>query len=520
MNVLLITADQFRSECLSVAGHAVVKTPHLDRLAEDGTRFTQHFGQCSPCGPSRASLLTGMYQMNHRSVQNGTPLEAGFTNLAQMVRTSGYTPWVIGYTDTSLDPRGLHPRDPRAGRYSEMLPGGVQFAPGSEEGSTDPAWLLHLQDLGYANWKKPFRQKDGFAAESLARGPTFAPAEVKAEHGLSAFTTDRALRCVRQYGDAPWFLHVSYHRPHPPLIATEPWHAMYDLEDVPDFQALASLDDERAIHPFMPFRLARLEMNPRLPLDGPHPNNNVQWRQARATYYGLVSELDDQIGRLLAGMKALNAYDDTLIIFTSDHGEMLGDHWCWGKETPFDQAVHVPCIVRSPQASKAARGRVVDDFSEHVDIMPTVLDYIGAQIPLQCDGRSLREFAEGATPSAWRDEVHWEYDFRSITDDSVDKHFGLSIDELGLAVTRTTTRKYVHFSALPPLFYDVAADPSELVNLAGEPSQAEQILHMAQRMLSWRMAFNRRELTGIRLHKGQQIHAAAERRILKGQAPP
>ena len=132
-NILLITADQFRADAMSGAGHPLVKTPHLDRLAEDGVRFAQHYSQCPPCGPSRTSLLTGMYQMNHRSVQNGTPLDGAFTNLAELVRTARYTPWLIGYTDTTLDPRRLHPNDPRAGRYEELLPGIQQFAPGSEE---------------------------------------------------------------------------------------------------------------------------------------------------------------------------------------------------------------------------------------------------------------------------------------------------------------------------------------------------------------------------------------------------
>lgn len=514
MNVLLITADQFRADCLSSAGHPLVKTPHLDRLAEEGTRFAQHFGQCPPCGPSRTSLLTGMYQMNHRSVQNGTPLDASFTNLAEMARTVGYVPWLIGYTDTTMDPRRFHPRDPRVGRYEELLPGIMQYAPGSEEGSGDTDWRRNLRDLGYANWDQPFRQKKGFEKQLAEKGPSYAPIELKAEHSDTAYTADRALRFLRQNEGQSWFLHVSFLRPHPPILAPEPWHGLYRLEDVPDFKTLSSLEAERAIHPFMPFRLDRLEMNPVLPLDGPHPNSNPAWRQMRATYYGLVSELDHHVGRILSALKSQGIYDKTLVIFTSDHGEMLGDHWCWGKETPFDASVHVPFIIRSPLAPKSARGRVVEDFSEHIDVMPTVLDYLGAQTPLQCDGRSMRAFIEGGKPARWRDDVRWEFDFRSVPDDKVDRHFGLSIDELTLAAIRTRTAKYVHFAALPPLYYDLTKDPGELNNLAGDPSSAPDMLALARRMLTWRMVFNRRELTGIRLQKGTQVHAARERRIL------
>jgi arylsulfatase A-like enzyme len=513
LNVLLITADQFRADCLSAAGHPTVRTPALDRLAADGVCFARHFGQCPPCGPARTSLLTGMYQMNHRSVQNGTPLDASFTNLAEMVRTVGYTPWVIGYTDTSIDPRKLHPRDPRAGRYEELLPGIQQYAPGSELGSGDSDWRLYLKDLGYAGWDTPYRQAPVDAAPA-SRGPTYAPTAIKPEHSDTAYTADRAMRFFRQNRGNPWFLHVSFLRPHPPIVATRPWHDMYRPEDVPEFAALPSIEDERAFHPFMPFRLERLEMNPALPLDGPHPNHNLAWRQARATYYGLVSELDHHVGRIIEALKAQGEYERTLVVFTSDHGEMLGDHWCWGKETPFDQSVHVPCIVRSPLTPREARGSVIEAFSEHIDIMPTILDHVGAEIPLQCDGRSLRPFIEGGTPTRWRDEARWEFDFRSVTDENVEGFFGLSIDECSLAVIRTATRKYVHFAALPPLYFDLAADPGELRNLTDAPEAAADMLALAQRMLSWRMAFNRRELTGIRLSKGTQFHAARERRIV------
>ena len=129
-NVLLITADQWRGECLSILRHPVVRTPNLDALAADGVLFRNHYAQCAPCGPSRASLLTGMYMMNHRSVRNGTPLDARFTNIALEVRKGGYEPGLIGYTDTSLDPRSLHHADPARRHYGNVLPGMRDLVPG------------------------------------------------------------------------------------------------------------------------------------------------------------------------------------------------------------------------------------------------------------------------------------------------------------------------------------------------------------------------------------------------------
>ncbi len=513
MNVLLVTADQMRADCLSSAGHPLVRTPELDAFAADGVRFAKHFGQALPCGPARTSILTGMYEMNHRAVRNGTPLDAGFTNIAKAARSVGYMPFIIGYTDSAWDPRQLSAGDPQA-RYEEGLFGLKQYAPGSEHASRDSDWLLRLKELGYANWNTPFAQQQGYEAETAARGPTYAPSMIKPEHSDTAYTADRAIRFFNQFDGHPWFLHVSFLRPHPPFIAPEPWHDMYSLEDVPEFRALPTIADERAMHPFMPFRLERLEMNPVLPLDGPHPNDNPSWRQARATYYGLVSEVDHHFGRLIEALKALGQYENTVIIFTSDHGEMLGDHWCWGKEVPFDQATQVPLIVRAPEMTASAKGRVVEDFSEHVDIMPTVLDLAGAEIPVQCDGSSLRALLEGDAPAHWRDDVRWEFDFRAVTNEAIDQQFGCSIDELNFAVVRTKSEKYVHFAAMPPLYYELTADPHELNDRAGHPAAAPRVLAMAQRMLDWRLAFNRRELTGTSLTVNGPVEAARARRIV------
>ena len=111
-NVLFITADQWRGDSLRCVGHPVVETPNLDQLAKDGVLFRKHFTQAVPCGPARASLFTGLYAMNHRSVNNGTPLNSRFKNIALEVRKLGYDPTLFGYTDTSADPRGLHHMDP------------------------------------------------------------------------------------------------------------------------------------------------------------------------------------------------------------------------------------------------------------------------------------------------------------------------------------------------------------------------------------------------------------------------
>lgn len=511
LNILLITADQFRADCLSVVGHPCVRTPNIDALAADGMLFTRHFGQCPPCGPSRTSLLTGMYQMNHRSVQNGTPLDAGLTNLAKEVRRASVEPWLIGYTDTTMDPRTMDRADPRLKRYEEILPGMLQFAPGSEWGEGDTDWRHHLRRLGYDIADNPFQQRPDWP-HAAERGPTFAPTFYKAEHSDTAYTADRAIRFIGQMTGAPWFLHVSFLRPHPPFVAPEPWNDMYSLEEVPDFVALPSLEDERAVHPFLDYRLDHLEMDPKLPIGTP-PNENIPWRQARATYYGLISELDFNLGRVMAALKESGDYERTLIVFTSDHGEMLGDHWVWGKEVPYDAATHVPLVVRSPRTPVSARGRTVTKFTEHIDLMPTILDHLGLDVPLQCDGRSLNGFLEGGAPDRWRSSARWEYDFRNIYDPSVEGRFGLSIDECSMSILRTETGKYVHFAGLDALYFDLEEDPGELKNRIADPSYMRQVLEHAGQMLDWRLAFNRREMTGIAIRTRGFAEADRSRRI-------
>ena len=145
-NVLFITADQWRGDCLGCIGHPVVATPNLDKLAKDGVLFRKHFTQTVPCGPARASLYTGLYAMNHRSVNNGTPLNSRFNNIALEVRKSGYDPTLFGYTDTSADPRELHHRDPLLTTYEGIIPG---MSSGVTLTDNQRPWISWLKSKGY-----------------------------------------------------------------------------------------------------------------------------------------------------------------------------------------------------------------------------------------------------------------------------------------------------------------------------------------------------------------------------------
>ena len=188
---------------------------------------------------------------------------------------------------------------------------------------------------------------------------------------------------------------------------------------------------------------------------------------------------------------------NTLIIFTCDHGEQLGDHHLLGKIGYFDESFHIPLVIRDPSPEAASSyGRIVDQYTETIDVMPTVLDWVGAAVPRACDGRSLQPFLRGETPEAWRTAVHYEFDFRTSFGNVGQQVLNLHMDQCSLAVLQDTRYKYVHFDALPPLFFDLEADPGQFRNLATDPAYASRMLEYAQKMLSWRLHHADRTLTG------------------------
>ncbi len=502
MNVLIITADQWRGDCPSSIGHPCLQTPNLDRLAADGTLFERHFAQATPCGPSRASLYTGMYLQNHRSVMNGTPLDARHTNVALEARKAGYEPALFGYTDVSVDPRHHAHDDPALRTYSSVLPG---MTPVVHVDDHALPWLADLKTKGYLVPKGllgVYTPKH-VAATANRKGLTFAPALYTVEDSYTAFLINELIKYLSVREDKQWFVHLSILAPHPPFIAPEPYHVMYDPTDVPKPVRAATVEEESQQHPY----LNHIIHNQRgWGIRHDHdPKNNLRLGdkdvlQARATYYGMMSEVDFHIGRLLRFLEETGAYDNTLVIFTSDHGEQLGDHWQFGKFIYFDQTFHIPLIIRDPRAAaQHARGLRVNAITESVDVMPTVLDFVQAAIPAQCDGETLTQLCRGETPADWRAEAHWEFDFRHYVDAYGESAHSLKPDQCALNVIRGDRYKYVHFTALPPLLFDLAEDPGEFRNLAEDPAFQHILLEHAQKMLSWRMNHDERVLANTLL---------------------
>jgi len=482
-NVLLITADQWRWDFCSASGFPCPTTPNIDRLAADATRFDSHFANSTPCGPSRACLLTGMYAHNHRSVLNGTPLDGSFTNLALEARKRGYVPKLFGYTDSSADPRHRAEGDPALCTYQGVLPG---FDPACLLIEDNLPWLSFLERQGYDVPGPGYAIFRPLQADEEA-APTRQPAPYRAEHSDTAWLVDQCIDHLRRSQDRdgaePFFVHLSLLRPHPPWIAAEPYNTLFDPADMP----AARGRDKAAAHPFLRWQLGRVGQAPYFAggqgLAADLDDHAIA--HLRATYAGLLREVDDNLGRLIQALRDIGRYDETLIVLTSDHGEQLGDHFLLGKLGFFDESYRIPLIIRDPRRL-AGHGRTVNAFTESVDVMPTILDWIGQPAPGQSDGYSLAPWLDGNDPGGWREAVHWSFDFRDPQNQDAEAQFGLPSDGCTATVRRERDWKYVHFAGLPPLLFDLAHDPAETTDLSRDPARFGQRLAMAEAMLAWR----------------------------------
>ena len=467
MNVLLVTLDQFRGDCLSSAGHPVVRTPNLDRLAAAGVRFSRHYSQAAPCAPGRACLYTGTYQLNNRVVGNGTPLDHRFDNVARAARRAGFAPALFGYADQGIDPRRAAGRDdPRLSNYQGVPPG---FDVELELLDDQEAWRAWLERRGYTGLHS--------GEDALRTEP-----ERPAEHGVSAFLTDHLIDWLGRR-EGPWFAHASYWRPHPPYAAAGAWSTAYDDADIP-----AAVPAPQREHP--PWGcLASMEA----------PESEGELRSLRAQYFGMISDVDEQLGRVWDALEVLGMWNDTFVVVTSDHGEQLGDQGTLGKGGFFEASYHIPAIIRDPRLSDS-HGTVVDRFTENVDILPTLCEAMALDVPAQCDGMPLTPFLRGEQPPWWRTAAHWEYDWRCeyVPFGPHRWPWDRRLERKHLAVVRSERAAYVQFGDGSWRCFDLASDPTWQT----EQHDLDVVLAQAQAMLLWRSQHADRTLTDMLLVGG------------------
>jgi arylsulfatase A-like enzyme len=479
-NVLFIMCDQLRRDHLSCYGGRV-HTPHLDALAARGVRFDHAYVQAGVCGPSRMSYYTGRYVATHGATWNRVPLSAAEYTLGDYLRAAGRSASLAGKThvlpdDAALARFGIESESERGAllreggfvaidRYDGHLP------PGPESGYAD-----YLRSHGYQSadpWNDYVVAMDdgGTVVSGWQMRNVHLPARVRDEHSESAYMSDLAQDWIRGQGEKPWVLHLSYVKPHWPYVAPAPWHALYRGDEAAILHGPqdGTLDEHPVVHAYRTHdecqSFGRADVA----------------RHVRPAYMGLCAQLDHHVGRVLAALDAAGRMRDTLIVFTTDHGEFMGDRGLGEKELFYDEIVRVPFIVYDPSAqADATRGAVESRLVEAVDVVPTILDALGLPVPAhRIEGRSLLPLTRGAVATNWRDAVFAELDYGFRRARTV---LGREVRDCRAWMVRTHHWKYVHWQGMRPQLFDLAADPYELRDLGAGGQHAGVAAGMRARL--------------------------------------
>jgi len=430
-NVVLICTDQWRGDCLSIDGHPVVRTPYLDALATGGARFTRAYSATPTCVPARMALLTGLSQTSHRRVgyADGIPFDVETTMAGEFSR-SGYQTQAIGKMHYS-------PERGRVGFDDVLLHDGYLRFSRHRERPVDfyDDYLTWLRDQAGESAVSDYFD-DGIDCNSNVARPWNRRESL---HPTNWVVSEATRWLYRRDPSVPFFLYLSFHRPHPPY--NPPAWAFEQYLSAPDHEPPIG-DWEQVLEPM------RQDHRP----DAAVAHYDQQtMNRARAGYYGNITHIDHQIERFRATLAEFGLLEDTIIVFTSDHGEMLGDHGMWRKGYGYEGSARVPLIVSGPGIS---HGTVIDEIVELRDIMPTLLAAAGLPAPVDLDGADLTSLLHADTHESLspRSHLHGEH----VLTAQLSQHW-----------IRSGRWKYLWFShdGSEQLF-DLAEDPQERTQLA------------------------------------------------------
>lgn len=498
-NILFIMADQLRWDYLSCYGHPHLKTPNIDRLAARGVRFDRAYVQSPVCGPSRASCYTGRTVFSHGATWNQVPLPIGELTLGDYLRPLGMTTAVVGKTHMVADKEGMA----RLGLNDTTDIGCLISQPGFDPYERDDGlhpnkglakrggklryndWLRSLGYEGDNPWNDYANAGEGTNGEILSGWylkNSNLPARVREEHSETAYMTMRAKDFITEMGDQPWLCHLSYIKPHWPYIAPAPYHDMFGPESlIPVSRDAGEKQDPNPV--FGAFM--GMEVSATFSRQGVRET-------VLPAYMGLIKQIDDHLGKLFDWLEETGKIDETMIVFTSDHGDYLGDHWMGEKELFHEVSVRVPLIIHDPRPeADASRGTVTDAFVEAIDLVPTFIDATGApQQKHRLEGRSLMPLLLGETPDNWRDAVFSEIDYAFY---AARKTLDVDASDARGYMLRTRQWKYVHFKGFPPQLFNLVDDPEEFVDLGRDPGH-ESTRQEMHRLLTDRL-INRKNRT-------------------------
>lgn len=487
-NVLFIMCDQLRWDYLSCAGHPDLDTPNIDALAKRGVRFDRAYVQSTICGPSRMSFYTGRYVSSHGSTWNGIPLKVGEMTLGDHLRPHGVRTALCGKTHMAADVEGMK----RLGLAPDSQIGALVsecgfepyerddgLHPNSKYGKRNKNYDAYMKDRGWED-ENPWdsvansgEDADGNILSGWFLDNSDIAARAAEEDSETPYITRRAMDFIQDAGDKPWCLHLSYIKPHWPYIVPAPYHDMYPPQT--HMPVVRSASEQENPHPvfgaFMEERVSKAF------------TNDTTRTKVIGAYMGLIKQIDDQMGELMAFLDAQGLTDSTMIVFTSDHGDYLGDHWMGEKELFHDQSARIPLIVVDPRPqADPTRGTVSTALVEAIDVVPTILDYFGAEhVDHIIEGKSLLPIMHGARSSV-RDFTISEYDysFRQAR-----RRLAVSVRDAKLTMLFDGRWKYIFAEGFRPMLFDIETDPQELTDLGDNPDYADECDRLKTLLFQW-----------------------------------
>lgn len=396
-NILFYCTDQQRADLMGCMGHPIIQTPNFDRLAARGMNVRNCFVQGTVCMPSRASILTGLYPSRHGVIENGFNLDESLPTLPGILAEAGYHTGAVGRTHVRCSqPHPIHPSKDYYG-FQDCIHTQCYWE-GLDPKGAYLDWIRaeHPQWYEAAATPCPVNRTDAFCASW---------SELPQELSMTSWVTDQSLhwldRHQSQHGATPFMLWAGTWDPHFRFLVSAPWDRMYDPASIP---LPAWCDGEFKDMPPFYQHIARTM---------PEGASRAEWdrtiQNSLSIYYGMISHIDDQFGRLLDGLEERGELDDTIVVFTSDHGEMAGAHQMWSKGAYFyDDALRIPLLISAPGVTP--QGAVSDAFVEEVDFLPTLLDLAGVECPKHVQGKSFYALLNGES-TTHREDVFSEYQF-------------------------------------------------------------------------------------------------------------
>lgn len=468
-NILFIMTDQQRWDCVGANGNAIIRTPNMDRLAARGANFTHAFVASPVCVPSRISFFTGRYAHSHRNRVNYTPLDRSEILLQARLKEAGYRTASVGK---------LHytPPTPEEARRT-----GFDIVELHDSASFTDRWS------DYVKWRQANDPKKNLGyhavAKDIAPGKNPFRAALDAEFTDTAWTGLRARHWLGEfaYGNQPFFLHVSFWKPHSPYEVAVPYDSMYDGVEIPIPETVSADAVQKLPLPLQKLALRNGNGGPKL------DRERLQW--ACRSYYGTITHVDHEIGLLLDALETTGAAANTLIVFSSDHGDQLYEHGITDKNCFFEPSVRVPFMFSLPGRVKVGRH---DELIETVDLLPTLFEFIGLPEPREFQGHS---FAPLIADMGRTYEPHTEVFSENvipevITGGKVDMPFEKGKGVGGIRhpdakMVRTARWKYCYYPDGYAELYDVQADPHERTNLAGRAEMRDVEFDLRTRLLNW-----------------------------------